>query len=60
MTSVLEEFHSIKSDFQDIVCQVESLRSEQQEFLKNIQTELQIAAAASSSRESPSDPKTTN
>jgi len=45
VTSVLEEFHSIKSDFQDIVGQVESLRKDQQQFLQNIQTELQIAAA---------------
>jgi len=48
--SVLQEFHSIKSDFQDIVGQVEALKQEQQQFLQDIQTEIKVATAAAVSK----------
>ena len=47
---MLQEFHSIKSDFQDIVGQVQALKEEQQQFLQDIQTEIKVATATAVSK----------
>ena len=46
VTSVLEEFHKVKSDFQGIVKQVEELKSEQQTFVDEITKDLKLTGVA--------------
>ena len=40
MTQVLEDFHQVKTDFQEIVKQVEDLKAEQSKLLQDLTKEL--------------------
>lgn len=48
-TTVLEEFHAVKTDFKSIVEQVEAFKKEQNQFLQDIQAELLLAQTATDS-----------